>query len=104
MKIIKLMADYQCFPLWEASPGVVGNIDPRDLPISEALQVRLLEWASVYDCTLDMNDPAFSGFEHAELAESFKKNGLELVTMLQTELGTEYSVIHRISGYVKAQK
>lgn len=102
--MIKLMADYQCFPLWEASPGAVGNIDPRDLPISEALQERLLAWASRFDRTLDMNDPAISGFENTESAEAFKKNGLELAEILQTELGAEYAVVHRISGYVKATR
>jgi hypothetical protein len=102
--MIKLMADYHCFPLWEASPGAVGNIDPGDLPISEALQERLLVWASRFDRTLDMNDPAVSGFENAESAEAFKNDGLELVGILKTELGAEYEVIHRISGYVKVRR
>lgn len=41
MKTIKLMADYDCFPLWKSSPGEVGNIDPEDLPISYDLKAYL---------------------------------------------------------------
>lgn len=58
MRVIKLMADYQCFPLWEASPGAVGNIDPKDLPISLSLQRELMVWAEKFDATLNMQDPA----------------------------------------------
>jgi len=28
MKMIKLMPDYQCHPLWNVSPGEYGDIDP----------------------------------------------------------------------------
>lgn len=104
MRKIKLMADYQCFPLWEASPGVVGNIDPSELPISEVLQKRLSIWASQFDSALDDSDPASSGFENSEAVEAFKADGLELVKRLQSELGSEYVVVHKISGYVKTRR
>jgi hypothetical protein len=57
MRTIKVMADYQCFPLWEASPGEVGNIDPDDLPISHILKERLAAWARAFDATLSMDYP-----------------------------------------------
>ena len=42
---IKLMADYQCFPLWDASQEGGGrNIDPDELPISLSLKARLNLW------------------------------------------------------------
>jgi len=49
VRIIKLMADYQCFPLWEASPGKVGNVDPNTLPISEGLK---LNWKNGLICMM----------------------------------------------------
>ena len=93
MRAIKLMADYQCFPLWEASAGYVGNINPDDLPISSSLRDRLMAWAAVFDTTLDMDDPASSGFESEEAANDFRIEGLALAQQLQDELGGAYVVI-----------
>lgn len=96
MRAIKLMADYQCFPLWEASPGVVGNIDPKDLPISLSLQQRLMAWAAKFDATLNMNDPASSGFESERAASEFRKEGEVLAQRLQDELGAAYVVAKKL--------
>lgn len=93
MRTIKLMADYQCFPLWKASPGEVGNIDPEGLPISEEIKVKLANWARQYDGTLNMDYPPDSGFETAEAEAEFKQEGLRLANQLRIELGPEYEVI-----------
>ena len=53
MKIIKLMADYHSYPLWWSGNNRFGNIDPKDLPISEELVDGLLLWAAFYDQTLN---------------------------------------------------
>lgn len=96
MKVIKLMADYQCSPLWRASRGVVGNIDPEDLPISRLLQERLMAWAAKFDATLNMNDPASSGFESEQAASEFRREGDTLVQQLQNELGAAYVVTKKL--------
>jgi hypothetical protein len=96
VRAIKLMADYQCFPLWEASSGVVGNIDPSDLPISLSLQQRLIVWAEKFDATLDMNDPARSGFASEQVADEFRQEGEVLAQSLQQELGTAYIVTRKL--------
>lgn len=96
MRTIKLMADYQCFPLWEASPGDFGNIDPKDLPISRALQEALMAWAMKFDSTLNLDDPATSGFDSDEGAEEFRKEGEVLARRLQEELGPTYQVTKRL--------
>jgi hypothetical protein len=98
MRTIKLMADYQCFPLWEASPGIVGNIDPEDLPISSSLQQRLMAWAEKYTATLDMDDPPCSGFESEQEASEFRQEGEVLVQCLREELGVSYAVTKNIMG------
>lgn len=92
MRIIKLMADYQCFPLWEASPGRVGNIDPKDLHISHELKAQLQAWAQFYDETLNMDDPTCSGFKSDADEIEFKRIGNELGERLRTELGVDFNV------------
>lgn len=90
------MADYQCFPLWEASPGVVGNIDPQDLPISSSLKQRLMTWAIRFNTTLNMNDPANSGFESEQAAYAFRQEGELLAQSLQEELGAAFIITKKL--------
>ncbi len=92
MRTIKVIADYQCFPLWEASPGVVGNIDPEDLPISFSLQQRLTAWAKKFDATLNIDDPLSSGFGSEEERIKFREEGAILAQNLQEELRPGYIV------------
>lgn len=92
MRKIKLMADYQCHPLWDMSPGVYGDIDPNALPISNELRRRLADWARAFDETLDMLDPASSGFKCVEAEAAFKRQGIQLAEQLQNELGPEFLV------------
>jgi hypothetical protein len=96
MRSIKLMADYQCFPLWDVSPGAVGNIDPEDLPISLSLQQMLMGWAAKFDATLNMNDLASSGFGSERAASEFRKEGEALAQLLAEELGAAYVVTTKL--------
>jgi hypothetical protein len=93
MRVIRLMPDYQCFPLWEASPGTVGNIDPASLPLSVPVQERLTAWAGKFDATLNMNDPASSGFATQQVADAFRREGEVLARLLQNELGADYVIV-----------
>lgn len=101
MRVIKLMADYQCYPLWEASPGIVGNIDPEDLPISSSLQQKLIAWAEKFTATLNMDDPPRSGFESEQEASEFRQEGAMLAQYLRNELGANYVVTQRIVASVR---
>jgi hypothetical protein len=96
MKQIKLMADYQCFPLWGVSKEDIGNINPRDLPISNELKNSLLAWGKAYDHTLNMDDPMSSGFPTAEDELQFKEIGRALAARLSSELGDDYQVIVKV--------
>jgi hypothetical protein len=96
MRKIKVMADYQCFPLWEASAGVAGNIDPDSLPISDLLKHDLLEWADRFDATLDLDDPVNSRFKNEAEERDFRDEGEHLAKRLQDELGDEYEVVKKI--------
>jgi|GEM_PF-1105416 len=89
---LKLMADYECWPLWEASPGVVGNVDPDALPISQTLKDRLFRWAADFDATLNRDDPRRSGFPAAQDEAEFLERGAALGAALQAELGPAFKV------------
>lgn len=96
MKKIKLMADYECYPLWNLAPGEYGDIAPRELPLSEELQERLLNWAKAYNAILNWDDPASSTFPNAAAEEAFKNEGHRIADALQTELGDTYEVVTQI--------
>ena len=102
MKHIKLMPDYQCFPLWDLTPDAYGDLDPKALPISELLQGQLMDWARTYDQTLNWQDPARSGFVTVEAKNSFEAEGLRLANQLREELGAEYAVLAKIDASVHA--
>lgn len=93
------MADYQCYPLWYTDIFFCDdgpNINPNKLNISEQLKIDLKDWASLYDGTLNMEDPASSGFISIEKENEFKKKGTILSNRLQQELGQGYKVIYQI--------
>jgi len=93
MKIIKLMPDYQCYPLWKTGDDA-GDINPNDFLISNKLKEDLFKWQSTYDQTLNMSNPAESGFHNEEAYLLFKKEGKFLQDRLQKELGSEYKVLY----------
>lgn len=74
------------------SPGMYGDIDPNTMPISVELKRQFADWARVFDETLNMSDPASSGFKSAEAETAFKAKGVELAAQLQKELGGDFLV------------
>ena len=96
-RTIKLMADYQCSPLWEASPGLIGSIDPESLPISDELCAALTAWGYAFDETLNFSDPASSGFLTKQQHLEFIAQGDKLAARLRSELGPTYRVITNFS-------
>jgi hypothetical protein len=92
-KVLKLMADYHCFPLWKAC-GEIGNINPDDLPLANDLREDLLAWATAYDKTLNQEYPPDSGFASPQEEEAFEVEGRRLWRELQTQLGRDYKVVY----------
>ncbi len=93
MKVIKLAAEYDSYPLWSNSDGL-NNIDPSLLPISKDLHDALLNWADIYDLTLNRSDPIMSGFKNSEEEENFYRVGKELSQKLMLELGNDFLIIY----------
>ncbi|CAM3657288.1 hypothetical protein KIPE111705_19195 [Kibdelosporangium persicum] len=90
-KSIKVMAGYQCSPLWLTGSNGGGNLSVYELPISDTLAGELWEWAGIYDGTLD-RDPRSSGFSTEEAGRRFVERGAELAKKLAAELGDGYVV------------
>lgn len=76
---IKVMADHECFPLWQQNADGLANIDPGTLPIPPDLVRDLLAWADVFDRTLNRSDPANSGFPDTTAEATFYAEGERLV-------------------------
>lgn len=95
-KLIKLMPDYQCYLLWEYDElGLVGNLNPEDLPISKVLIDKLILWSDIYDETLCLDDPINSGFKSIENEKKFQLLGEELFKSLREELSGQYELIYQ---------
>lgn len=89
------MADYRCWPLWEAEPGQVDNIDPADLPIDADLRDALIAWSERFDSSLNWDDPGGPGnFSDADWA-AFQTEGVALAERLRTTLGPGWTVTYK---------
>ena len=93
------MAEYECFPIWEAFDDGTKNVDPDHLPVGSELKVSLRNWAATYDRTLNQDYPPDSGFATPEEEETFEIEGRRLWKELTDNLGPEYKV-----AYYSAQK
>ncbi len=99
MKRIKLIADYDSWPLWRAGGSEVGNIDPSSLQLSDSVRQSLKGWASHYDSWLNRADPRLSGPTSDADREAFNAEGRRLWKMLRSEL-PDYDVIYQEGGLV----
>jgi hypothetical protein len=86
------MADYETFPIWRSDSPDPANIDPASLPISPALAKDLVDWADMYDATLNRSDPIASGFPNAAAESEFYARGEQLARRLAAELAPAYAV------------
>jgi hypothetical protein len=94
MRRFRLMADYDCHPLWGTSAAEIGDVDPASLPISAELVGDLARWAADFDATLDRDDPARSGFASAQAKAAFDARGAALAERLRAELGAGWAIDH----------
>lgn len=97
---IKLMADYQCWPIWHYDNERVGNINPQDLPISQELKSELNTWQREYDETLNQEDPVNSGFKSKIDEENWGKQRFEIWQKLKKELRFKYEVFYFSEGKI----
>ena len=89
---VKLMADYDCWPLWGMDGDDIGNLDPAALGLSTGLTARLALWSEAYDARLDRADQGGSPPPTLEEIGRFEREGLALWRLVREELGSGYEV------------
>jgi hypothetical protein len=93
--VIRVMTDYQCYPLWVTYPdGELDNIPPESLPISRELANSLNRWADEFDSILNEEDPASSDFATPDDERRFNDQGRRLAEQFAREIGPEYKVTY----------
>lgn len=94
-KQIELMADYNCWPLWEYEDNdLVDNLHHKELSLSSEIKERLLNWQNIYDGIINWDDPASSDFASEAEKRAFEEEGISLWKVLQKELGNEYEIVY----------
>lgn len=89
---IKLMSEYECYPLWCYEDDIPINIDPESLFISDALKNDITKWSEKYEATYVKQNPIEFGFKTQSEERKFIEEGYILESRLQKELGTRYKV------------
>ena len=87
------MPDYQCWPLWHHDSKEIGNIDPREIGISDGLAGDLESWSEVYESHLNWSDPASTKWTEEE-EKQFDAAGRSLCIRLAEEVGGRFSVFY----------
>lgn len=97
-RILRLEAEYECYPLWEIMTPPDGesvrNVDPAELGISPPLVNRLLDWKSEFDSTLNHDYPPDSEFPTNEARDRFKVMGAAIAESLRQELCSGIFIEH----------
>ncbi len=57
---VKVMAEYECHPLWALDHDTDGDFSPEKLGLSEALTRDLIAWGEAFSNSLNPDDPANS--------------------------------------------
>ena len=94
MRKIKLMTDYEYYPLWEEFSDGISNIAPSSLPIPASLAERIDAWSDDYDKTMNREDPASSGFSSKLAVVEFDEKGRAIFNELKQELDEGFTVTY----------
>src|SRR4051812_18027096 len=91
---LRLMTDYDCYPIWERTPGGLRNVAPESLPIPADLAKAIEAWADRYDNILNREDPASTAFASEDDERDFEETGLRLWIALREALGDRAEVTY----------
>lgn len=91
---LRLMAEYECHPVWLGPPEDVENVPADVLGISQGLAASIDDWAETYEATYRPDDPISSGFADEDSKRDFAEKGASLAARLQEELGQGYRVTY----------
>jgi hypothetical protein len=91
---IRIMAEYECFPIWIIRGAQTLNVPPRDLEIDQDLAGELQRWATDFDMTYKPDDPLSSGFPDADDEREFNERGQRLARRVATAIGPKFEVTY----------
>lgn len=80
---LRLRADWQCYPLWDADTG--DNVSPYELDLSHELLDRIERWDDLFQDTYNGDDPASSGFKGEEELALYRAEGKAIAEELAKE-------------------
>jgi hypothetical protein len=86
--VIKVIADYHCFPTWVSSDVGIDDVHPSELGLPDELSAALMAWQEEFDATLNHDDPRASGFANDAAKEDFRARGLGLAREVKARRGT----------------
>lgn len=81
-KRLKLMADYDCWPLWDLDDP--HNVDPHELRLTAELLAELLAWSEMFDGILDRST-GHAAFKSEQQEHAFDQTGRRLLEALRKE-------------------
>jgi hypothetical protein len=84
-KRIKVMTDYNCYPLWAMDEELISPFSPQHLGASMELENDLWAWAGEFDLSFDMDDPAKSRWSEERYQQHIEQ-GLALARRIKGEL------------------
>lgn len=87
MRAVTLMAEFECWPLWQDVDRGRVNVDPGEVGLPEALVDALNAWADRFDTTYILDDPSASGFPDSRAEDAFYAEGLRLAGRVAGALG-----------------
>ncbi|MGO6884178.1 hypothetical protein ACC734_00275 [Rhizobium ruizarguesonis] len=86
-KSLKLMAEVQCWAIWDVD--TLDNIDPSTLPISETLAEAINQWSDWFDSIYKLDQPNFQidiSFSSKQEEDQFYDEGWRLLSRLKNEM------------------
>jgi len=97
MSILKIMAEYECSPLW-VQHTLTDCFEPvpiDSLQLSRAIKIQLEEWDLTFQRTYNSLVPQDSGFQNVHDEVNFDEKGIILWKKIINELKENYQVIYR---------
>lgn len=87
VRAVTVMAEFECWPLWQDADRGRVNVDPGEVGLPAALVDDLNAWADMFDTTYRPEDPSASGFPDARAEDAFYAEGLRLARRTAQAMG-----------------
>lgn len=92
MKKLRMMLEYQAYPLWIVHEDGLENIEAHSVDILSALADSIEAWGDHFEATYLADDPGSSDFSSTEEEKAFLDEGIRLFEALKSECSGKYAV------------